>query len=82
MLLPLLSLLLLFTACKDDETVTRAAAALAKTEEVLLAIDGVLQNMLDIEDFNELLDRFRDLIAEQEGLLDETNKARKQQLLE
>ena len=60
---------------EDTETVTRAAAALAKTEEVLLAMDGVLKNMLDIEDFNELLDRVRDLIAEQEGLLDQTKKA-------
>jgi hypothetical protein len=67
---------------EDTDTVSRAEAALAKTEQVLLAIDSVLQNMLDIEDFNELLDRVRDLISEQEGLLDETKKAQKQQILD
>ncbi|MBP87292.1 MAG: hypothetical protein CMJ64_11315 [Planctomycetaceae bacterium] len=67
---------------EDSETVTRVEAALAKTEAVLLAMDNVLQNMLDIEDFNELLDRVRDLIAEQEGLLDETKKGQKQQILD
>jgi tetrahydromethanopterin S-methyltransferase subunit A len=45
-------------------------------------MDSVLQNMLDIEDFNELLDRIRDLIAEQEGLLDETKKAQTLDLLQ
>ncbi|MDA1049916.1 MAG: hypothetical protein O3C40_05485 [Planctomycetota bacterium] len=67
---------------EDSETVSRATAAVEQTDEILLAIDAVLQNMLDIEDFNELLDRVRDLIADQQGLLDETKKAQKQQVLD
>lgn len=67
---------------EDAETVSLATAAVAQTDEILLAIDAVLQNMLDIEDFNELLDRVRDLIADQQGLLDDTKKAQKQQVLD
>lgn len=67
---------------EDAETVARAAAALEQTDKILLAIDAVLQSMLDIEDYNELLDRVRDLIADQEKLLDGTKKAQKQQVLD
>ncbi|MBI2481350.1 MAG: hypothetical protein HYV60_22740, partial [Planctomycetia bacterium] len=67
---------------EDTETVARAAAAVEKTDEILAAIDTVLQSMLDIEDYNELLDRVRDLIADQEELLDGTKKAQKQQVLD
>ncbi|MCB9872628.1 MAG: hypothetical protein H6821_00490 [Planctomycetaceae bacterium] len=67
---------------EDAETVALAATAVEQTDEILLAIDAVLQSMLDIEDYNELLDRVRDLIADQEGLLDETKKAQKQQVLD
>lgn len=61
---------------------TRATTAVEKTDEILAAIDAVLQSMLDIEDYNELLDRVRDLIADQEELLDGTKKAQKQQVLD
>jgi hypothetical protein len=67
---------------EDTETVTRATTAVEKTDEILAAIDAVLQSMLDIEDYNELLDRVRDLIADQEALLDGTKKAQKQQVLD
>jgi hypothetical protein len=66
---------------EDDEIVAKADTALAQASEILLAMDDVLQNMLDIEDFNDLLDRVRNLIAEQEGLLDETKRVQKQQVL-
>jgi len=67
---------------EDPETISLADATVAQTDQILLAMDQVLQNMLDIEDYNELLDRVRNLIAEQEGLLDETRKAQKQQILD
>ena len=67
---------------EDVETVSLAATAIEQTDEILLAIEAVLQNMLDIEDFNELLDRVRDLIADQETLLDNTKKVQKQQVLD
>jgi hypothetical protein len=67
---------------EDLASVSLASTTIKQADDILLAIDDVLQNMLDIEDFNELLDRVRDLIAEQEGLLDNTKKAQKQQVLD
>ncbi len=67
---------------EDEATVSQAAATIQQTDEILLAIDSVLQSMLDIEDYNELLDRVRNLIADQEGLLDGTKKVQKQQVLD
>ena len=67
---------------EDAETVALAAAAVTQTDEILAAIDTILQSMLDIEDYNELLDRVRDLIADQEKLLDGTKKAQKQQVMD
>jgi hypothetical protein len=69
-------------AQEDGAVVTLADAAVTQTNDILLAMEQVLQNMLDIEDYNELLDRVRDLIAEQEGLLDETKTLQKRQILE
>lgn len=67
---------------EDEEVVSRADAALAETDKILLAIDAVLEKMLHIEDFNDMLDDCRDLISELEGLLDDTKKAQKQQILD
>ncbi len=67
---------------EDAETVAQATTSVEQTDAILLAIDAVLQSMLDIEDYNELLDRVRDLIADQEELLDGTKKAQKQQVLD
>ncbi|MCA9122810.1 MAG: hypothetical protein H6822_36660 [Planctomycetaceae bacterium] len=67
---------------EDLETVALATSAVEQADEILLAIDAVLQSMLDIEDYNELLDRVRDLIADQEGLLEDTKRAQKQQVLD
>ncbi len=81
-LLPLAKRLDVRTKVEDQETVALATTAITRTDDILLAMDEVLQSMLDIEDFNELLDRVRDLITEQEGLIENTKKAHKQQLLD
>ena len=45
-------------------------------------LEAVREKMLDIEDFNQLLDRVRHLITEQEQLLDETKKVQKKSVLD
>ncbi len=64
---------------EDADTVAKAEAALEQANEVLLAMNEVLENMLDLESFNELLDLVRGIIRDQEKILSETKK---QQLLE
>lgn len=61
---------------------TQTAAAVETTEQVLLQLTAVLERMLDLESYNEILDLVRELIDDQEELLEETKKQRKQKVLE
>jgi hypothetical protein len=61
---------------------TAADASVAQSNAILLAMAEVLQNMLDLETYNELLDIVRALIEDQENLMNETKKQQKQQLLD
>lgn len=45
-------------------------------------LDAVLQKMLELEDFNEILDIVRGLIDDQEALLKETEAERKKRVME
>lgn len=63
---------------RDEAAVATAAEhALAQTDEVLLAMDQVLQKMLDLETFNELVELVRGLIDEQEEVIEDTRSLRK-----
>ena len=57
-----------------------ATAAIATTDEVLLSLNAVLEKMLDLESFNEILDLVRGLISDQEELIEETEETRNQQV--
>jgi hypothetical protein len=50
------------------------AAAVAQANDILAELDKILQQMLDLETFNELVDIVRQLIAEQERVSGETQK--------
>jgi hypothetical protein len=65
-----------------DEESKLAESAVRKTEEVLLELNDVLQRMLDLETYNELLDIVRDLIKDQQELIDKTKQQKKKQLLD
>lgn len=56
--------------------------AVQTAEEVLLRLTAVLEKMLDLESYNEILDLVRGLIADQESLLEETKKERKRGVLD
>ena len=60
----------------------KAAAAVQTAEEVLLRLTAVLEQMLDLESYNEILDMVRDLIGDQQGLLEDTKSERKKRVLE
>lgn len=51
-----------------------AAAAVAQANDILAELDKILQQMLDLETFNELVDIVRQLIGEQERVLGDTQK--------
>jgi len=59
-----------------------ADEALTQATDTIAELEAVLQRMLDLETFNELLDIVRDLLSDQEKLLDRTKTERKRQALE
>ncbi len=52
------------------------------TNELLVQLTTVLEAMLDIESYNELIEIVRSLIDDQQRLIDETKKARKRDALD
>ena len=59
-----------------------SVAAVQSAEEVLLRLSDVLDKMLDLESYNEILDMVRELIEDQENLLEETKDERKKRVLD
>lgn len=57
-----------------------AAATVQTAEEVLLALEAVLEKMLDLESYNEVLDLVRGLIDQQDDLIEATEEQRKRDL--
>jgi hypothetical protein len=66
----------------NPETVAATRAAMQQNDLVLLKLDEVLQNMMRLEDYNELLNIARSLIAEQERVIGRTKEEQKKQVLE
>lgn len=62
-------------------SVQQAMAAAEANDRVLLALDGIVANMLDLESFNEIVDLMRGILEDEERLLDETQKKQRQDLL-
>ena len=58
-----------------------AKAAVEQANDILAELEAILQQMLDLETFNELLDIVRQLIKDQQGLIEKTETERKQGLL-
>jgi hypothetical protein len=67
-----------------DLPVMRSAVkdAVATNDQILLQLSRVLEKMLDLESFNEILDLMRGLIQDQESLLEETEDAQKKRVLD
>ena len=62
---------------RDSAAVADSAAmSIEELDRVLLNLDQVLQKMLDLETFNELVDLVRALIEQQDEVTDETKKKR------
>ncbi len=59
-----------------------AQIAIDETERVLTAMNEVLNQMLDLETYNELVDIVRSLIKEQSQIIEDTKKQRRKVLFE
>lgn len=56
--------------------------AVQRADDILLELDKVLQKMLELETFNELMNIVRELLEDQTDLMDRTKKARSSEALE
>ena len=65
-----------------DISKTTAKVALNKAEYILAEMEGVLEKMLELEDFNDLLKIVRDLIESHKELMDKTKKVQRQDLID
>ena len=61
---------------------TAADDVLAQADETITQLEAVLQKMLDLETYNELVDLVRDLIQDQDVIRERTSQERKRQALE
>jgi hypothetical protein len=62
--------------------IDQAALALDRADVVLVKMTVVLDNMLELETYNELIDLIRSLIDEQEQISEKTQQERKKQVLD
>ncbi len=67
---------------QPEEAVAGTAEAVQLAEQVLIELTAVLDKMLDLESYNEILDLFRGLIDDQEELLEETKQQQKESVLD
>ena len=65
-----------------EQGVARAADAVNTAEKVILQLNAILEKMLDLETYNEVLDLVRQLMDDQSDLTDDTKQERKKQVLD
>ena len=68
----------------EDDSQRRhlAQVAIGEIDDILLELDKVLQRILQLETYNELVDIVRSIIADQSRLIDDTQKQENAQNLE
>ncbi|SMP40511.1 hypothetical protein SAMN06265222_101458 [Neorhodopirellula lusitana] len=73
----------IITETSQPDQINKAVeAAVATNDQILLQLSAVLEKMLDLESFNEILDLMRGLIQDQESLLEETEDAQQKRVLD
>ncbi len=65
-----------------DQAMQKTITSIETADEVLARLTEVLEKMLDLESYNEILDLFRELIEDQEKLLQDTKSERKKGVLD
>jgi hypothetical protein len=59
-----------------------AALVVDQADQILLAMDQVLQKMIELGDYADLVNIVRSILQEQEGLIDRTKDEQKRRALE
>ncbi len=73
---------LLRTLEEQPDQVDPATGAVKRTGEIVAKMNSILENMVQLEDYNQLLDLVRTILKDQQDLQEETKKLRRKELLE
>lgn len=65
---------------QPEKAASQTELAVQTADQVLLELSAVLEKMLDLESYNEILDLVRGLIEDQNSLRDETQEERKRRV--
>ena len=66
----------------ETSVVELLPTAIGKANQIIVALTAILDDMVNIQDFNEVLDEVRGMIDDQGKLLQKTQQEQKKQLLE
>ena len=72
----------LLSQSPPDQITQANQVAVAQSDAIIWALEGVLDRMLELETYNELMDLLRTMIKEQEQLLEKTKEQRKKSALD
>ncbi|TWT82892.1 hypothetical protein CA13_43550 [Planctomycetes bacterium CA13] len=67
---------------EPSEATQKTGDAVQTSEQVLLQLTAVLEKMLDLESYNEILDMVRQLIDDEKSLLEDTKKEQKKRVMD
>ena len=67
---------------QPEQAAVKTGQAVQTAEEVLLQLTAVLEKMLDLESYNEILDLVRGLIDDQQELIEQTKEEQKKRVLD
>ena len=62
--------------------IATTTAAVSTTENIIVQLNAILEKMLDLETYNEVLDLVRQLMDDQTELTEATKEERKKQVLD
>jgi len=65
-----------------SETSKKLEQTILKNNEIIAALTTILNDMIDIQDFNEVIDMVRDLLNNQDKVLEKTKQEQKKRVLD
>jgi len=70
------------TVQPDDSLMELLPNSISKNNAIISALTAILNDMINIQDFNEVVDMVRGMLDDQNKVLDKTKQEQKKQLLD
>jgi len=67
---------------EDERSESKSVAVVGGADQIIVAMDSVLEKMLELEDYAELVKIVREIIEQQDGLLEKTKDEQKASVLD